>query len=171
MANELTAKQQAFAEAYVDNGGNQTKAAISAGYATKFAGTEGSRLIRNTAVQQQIMSLMHDAIGFSTVPALKQVVSLSRTANSEYVRLQASQDLLDRGGFKAVDTVDHRLDKGLSVVLDIAAPRATGTEEGGSKNGAVVTVTHQPMDNSSKKLDEEKVIDHNPIDEGVSGCE
>ena len=47
----LTEKQKAFAIAYVNNGGNRTQAAISAGYSTKVAKQSGYQALTSPAVQ------------------------------------------------------------------------------------------------------------------------
>lgn len=127
----LTKKQMRFVEAYVDNGGHQSAAAITAGYPETNASSQASRLIRNPLIQQEIMKLTLQRIGLKAVPALQQVVSLAASARSEYVRLEASKDLLDRAGFKPPDRVDHRLDADLTVTFDILP--TVKTIEGGSK--------------------------------------
>ena len=52
MANgKLTAKQQAFVEAYA---GNATAAALAAGYSEKTARSQGQRLLTNDDIQDAI---------------------------------------------------------------------------------------------------------------------
>ena len=46
MKDKLTAKQKAFADEYVKNGGNATQAAKEAGYSEKTAGIIGHENIR-----------------------------------------------------------------------------------------------------------------------------
>ena len=59
-SNGLTGKQQAFVAAYLANGFNATKAAISAGYAPGSAYAEGSRLLRNPKVADTIFRAFQD---------------------------------------------------------------------------------------------------------------
>lgn len=49
----LTIKRQKFADEYIKTG-NATKAAIKAGYSTKYAGTNADKLLKNTKVRDYI---------------------------------------------------------------------------------------------------------------------
>jgi phage terminase small subunit len=49
-----SSKRRRFVLNYVDNGGNATKAAVSAGYAEKSAHVEGSRLLKDDKVRAAI---------------------------------------------------------------------------------------------------------------------
>lgn len=53
----LTAKQDAFARAYVANGGNATRAAIEAGYSKKTATETGFENLRKPHIREYIDSL------------------------------------------------------------------------------------------------------------------
>jgi phage terminase small subunit len=50
----LTGKQLAFVTAYLNNGGNATKAAVSAGYSAKSAGALGSRMLKDVKIKELI---------------------------------------------------------------------------------------------------------------------
>ena len=119
----LSPQQDAFALEYVTNGGVGTEAAISAGYANASAHQAAHRLLRNPLVQQRILKLTLQRIGLLAPQALAQVAELSTGSKSDYVKLQAAQDLLDRAGFRPPEKVDHRVDANLTVTFDIA-PRA-----------------------------------------------
>jgi phage terminase small subunit len=56
----LSNKQRAFVEAYLANGFNATKAAITAGYSEKTAYSQGSRLLRNVEVSAAIEARMKE---------------------------------------------------------------------------------------------------------------
>ena len=116
---KLTDKQLAFVSAYIAAGGVVGAAAQAAGYASD---NEGSRLLRNPNVINEIQKQMLAAIGTHAVSALDTMAKLSRSAKSDYVRLEASRDLLDRAGFKPPDRIDHRIDGTLSVSFDIGIP-------------------------------------------------
>lgn len=49
---KLTVKQRAFADYYIENGGNATQAAISAGYSEKTARSQGQRLLTNVDIKK-----------------------------------------------------------------------------------------------------------------------
>lgn len=50
----LTHRQRAFVNAYLGNGGNGTKAAVSAGYAEGSASVAGSRLLSDPRIQHAL---------------------------------------------------------------------------------------------------------------------
>ena len=54
MANSLNTRQQAFVDYYLANGNNATQAAMSAGYSNHTAMQQGSRLLTNLHIKQQI---------------------------------------------------------------------------------------------------------------------
>lgn len=54
MAEKLTPKQKAFCDAYIENGGNATQAAIKAGYSQKSARTNGQRMLTYDAISAYI---------------------------------------------------------------------------------------------------------------------
>lgn len=119
--SKLTDKQAAFVSAYIASGGVVGLAAQTAGYASD---NEGSRLLKNPNVINEIQKQMLAAIGTHAVSALDTMVKLSRSAKSDYVRLEASRDILDRAGFKPPDRIDHRVDGTLSVSFDIGVSTA-----------------------------------------------
>jgi hypothetical protein len=56
--------------------------------------------MRVPLVQQAIFRATQKRMGFLAMPALPPVERLTSGAKSEYGRLEASKDLLDRAGFK-----------------------------------------------------------------------
>ncbi len=52
---ELTERQHKFIRAYIENGGNRTKAAITAGYSPKGASVEGSRQYGKVKIREEIV--------------------------------------------------------------------------------------------------------------------
>lgn len=128
----LTDKQAAFVDAYVMNGGRTQDAAIEAGYAEDGARQAGNRLLKLPHIQQALTRETLRVLGMSAPQALHTIRRLSNDARSEYVKLQAAQDLLDRAGFKPPERVDHRIDASLSVHLDILPdPKQVIDGEGG----------------------------------------
>jgi len=119
-ADKLTEKQNAFVDAYVANGGRGTQAARDAGYADKSAHVEANRLLKNPLILQEIYRRTVMELGASAPQALATVRELAVSAKSDYVRLEASKDILDRAGLKAPDRVDQRLDGELRVVIDLS---------------------------------------------------
>ena len=54
MTTRISPKQQAFVDYYLANGNNATQAALAAGYSPKTAQQQGSRLLLNVVVSQQV---------------------------------------------------------------------------------------------------------------------
>jgi hypothetical protein len=146
---ELTEKQAAFVKEYVSNGGNGKAAAIAAGYSEATAHSIAVQLKRNPLIQQAVQKEIVTQMGYAAVPALARIVQLVDGARSDYVRLEAAKDLLNRSGFQAPTRVDHRLDAGLSVTLSLGKATQTG---GGVEMKEVSEVTPPDVGKSSQKL-------------------
>jgi len=149
---DLTEKQSAFVQAYVSNGGNGTKAAISAGYARSGAKQEASRLIRNPKVQQAIAQEMQSAFGLAAVQAFAQLSRLLTRAKSEYVRLEAAKDLLSRAGYSLTNPLLSRGSSGLTVQLDIGISQPE-SGRGGSENVHPASARRSDVEKTSQKHD------------------
>ena len=108
MNQPLTEKQKAFAIAYVNNGGNRTQAAISAGYSTKVAKQSGYQALTSPAVQAAIRLEAEHVLNTNVGLAAKVLVELATTSKSDGVRLAAASALLDRGGMALVRQSEHR---------------------------------------------------------------
>ncbi|CAB4187764.1 Terminase small subunit [uncultured Caudovirales phage] len=128
---QLTDRQRAFAEHYVNTGGKVGIASQRAGYSDR---TMGSKLLRDPKVIKLIQEMMVDAIGVHAASALGTVVKLAKSARSDYVRLEAAKDILDRAGFKPPDKQLVKLSGDLSVSFDIAPQPIDVTERGGLEN-------------------------------------
>ena len=102
-ASSLTPKQKHFVDNLFTPGTTHVKAAIDAGYAERSAHVAASRTLRLPHVQEYINACVQEAIQTPSIRAMSQVAQLSTSAKSEYVRLQAGQDILDRAGHKAID--------------------------------------------------------------------
>lgn len=137
-AGSLTAMQRRFVDSYVAGHGSPTDAAIEAGYSPTSAKATASRMTRNPMIQKEIMRGVVSRIGLQAVPALHTIERLAQSSRSDYVRLEAARDLLDRAGFRPPERVDHRLDHQLTVEL-LLAHHPDG--EGGSKRSVTQTVT------------------------------
>ena len=108
MNQPLTEKQKAFAIAYVNNGGNRSQAAISAGYHSNRANQSGYQALSSPAVQAAIRKEAEDLLNSNVGIGAKVLVELATTSKSDSVRLQAAQSLLDRGGLPFVRQTEHK---------------------------------------------------------------
>lgn len=123
MGNEvtkLTEKQMALVDTLVTTGGTLKEAAKAAGYAPGESGrVSASRAIKLPHVQQYMMQRVTEELGLAATGAVSTVGRLARGAKSEYVRLQAAQDILDRAGFKPVDRSQVMVAGDIKVSIDL----------------------------------------------------
>jgi phage terminase small subunit len=155
---QLTAKQQRFVSEYLANGGKQTEAAETAGYAKDSAATRAYHLLRLPIVQQAIVKETLTAIGLSAVPALATVIRLSSVAKSDYVKLEAARDLLDRAGYGPPERAAEGSDQNINVSLVL-------TTEGVSKSAVTEMVTHPRIGKSPAEFEEAVVFPWEGADE------
>ena len=117
---KLTRRQVALVDAYVANGGNLTKAAQAAGYAEGNSGRVTAQKAMKTAhVQRYLMQVTAEAFSTHAAMAVGKVEGLASRAKSEYVQLQAAQDLLDRAGFKPIDRSQVQVAGDIKVSIDL----------------------------------------------------
>lgn len=116
MEEKLTPKEKGFIDDYLDTG-NATEAARR-NYDVKndnVAGVIGWENLRKPKIQQKIQDASE--LAFSTI------LALSQGADNESVRLNASKDILDRGGFKPTDKTDITSGgEKLAAVINIVKP-------------------------------------------------
>jgi len=117
---QMTARQERFVREFLKNGGKQGAAAEAAGYAAASVDSIGSQLVRNPLIQQAIARETLTAIGLSAVPALATVNRLLEHSRSDFVKLEAARDLLDRAGFGKPDRSMGYGDTGLTVSLNLS---------------------------------------------------
>tara|TARA_R100000353_G_scaffold60583_1_gene47965 strand:- start:178 stop:567 length:390 start_codon:yes stop_codon:yes gene_type:complete len=97
---ELTTRQSNFIDNLLAGGVSAKQCAIDAGYSERSAKVEASRLLKNSKVLHHLHQRAKKVLGVRAITALQTVSNLSQYANSEYVRLEASKDLLDRAGLR-----------------------------------------------------------------------
>ena len=118
---KLTDKQMALVDIMVAKGLPAAKAAVEAGYAEGKSGyVSAYKALKTPHVQQYMMQRMNEEFGLSATVAVNTVRRLSQNAKSEYVQLEASKDILDRGGFKAPDKHMHLLSGDFKVNIDLS---------------------------------------------------
>lgn len=95
MAKTLTKKQKDFANAYIDSG-NGTKSALAT-YDVKdenSAAVVASTNLSKLKIQEYIADKAEDAASM--------VYKLSQTSKQDFIKLNASKDILDRAGYQPV---------------------------------------------------------------------
>ncbi len=117
---KLTDKQTLLVDTLVATGCSIKDASQIAGYAKGESGrVSASKALKQAHVQKYMMQAVADAMGINATQACSRLVSLSQSARSEYVQLEASKDILDRAGFKAVDKVAHLHAGEIRVSIDL----------------------------------------------------
>jgi len=120
---ELTAKQRRFVEEFCSNGFNGTKAALSAGYSERTAGSISSENLQKPEIQAGISEFMNKATSkalVTTEDIVKELWELGRHAETESVRHSALKTLTDfTGGFDAnKKQIEHSGNIPLTIILD-----------------------------------------------------
>ena len=118
---QLTTKQQKLVDTIVATGCMITQASQQAGYAKGEAGrVTASKALKLPHVQEYMMKQVQETIGLGATKAVNRILSLSSSAKSEYVQLEASKDILDRAGFKAPDKQLHLLQGDIQVNINLS---------------------------------------------------
>lgn len=121
---DLTPKQREYVQALVRYGMNPSQAAEHAGYSHP---TSSGTLTRNPKIQQAVQELTKAEINSLAPQAVSVIVKLMSDAKSDYVKLQAAQDLLNRAGY-TIDNVGQSSSSGsLSVTLNLGGDAPIGT--------------------------------------------
>ena len=116
----LTDKQSKFVDNMLASNCSRTQSAIDAGYSPKSAHVEASRLCRNSNVLAALYDRTISSLSVDAVRALATVSSLSQDAKSEYVKLEASKDIMDRAGLRVVEEENSKLGNDITVKIDLS---------------------------------------------------
>jgi len=115
-AKEPTEQQRAVVEHILETGDTVTDAAK----ALELRRSSASRMLHYPHVQAYMMQRVTETLGMGSLVAAAEVMKLVRGARSEYVKLQAAQDVLDRAGFKAPEKHQHLVAGGVSINIDLS---------------------------------------------------
>lgn len=111
-SGKLTMKQRLFAQAYVDNGGNATQAAITAGYPESHAQPRGSENVSKRIVLDEIQrryDLRVAASGATADYALSKLkANLERAEQAErFSDVNKAAELIGKYHKLFTDKIDH----------------------------------------------------------------
>lgn len=110
--DKLTKKQQGFVKDYIDTG-NGTQSAL------KNYDTESYNTANQIAIENLQKPTIQEVIESHAGKAESMIYNLSQNGEAEAVRLNASKDILDRAGYKAVDKSIN-----LNMDVEITNPKA-----------------------------------------------
>lgn len=128
----MTEKMKKFAETYMETGKKMESALVAyPGVSNPMASVLANRNLKHPLVQQY----MKECIDIAS----DTIVNLARNAEKEETRLKASQDILDRLGFKAPDRLEIDDKRELSdidreAMLKVQSVLAGSVEEAVKKN-------------------------------------
>jgi hypothetical protein len=104
----LTQRQRQFVDALLDNGGNQTRAAISSGTDPKWARDYGSKLARNPKVIAALKEEADRRVRVSAPLAMDVLVEIMNNPTHKD-RLKAAESVLNRSGLIVASVVEHNV--------------------------------------------------------------
>ena len=115
---KLTDMQEAFVDLIVSGKHSPEQAAIEAGYSQATARVQAYELMQKPHVLQAVMERSAVRIVMHAPHAITCLQGLLN-AKSDYVKLEAAKDILDRSGFKPTEKHDHRIAGDISVNIDL----------------------------------------------------
>lgn len=144
----LTEKQEEYCQAYVRNGGNGSKAVVTAGYSQKGAPQTAYGLSKLAHITSRIDEISRDGYAKAVPTVMKELLRLATSAKSEMVRSQACVDWLNRSGHKAPDKVINLTGEGNMSEEELVASTIKALEEmvGGTIHIDVGGSKDQPHD-------------------------
>ena len=118
-SNQISPKAKKLVDILVSQGCTITEASKLAGYKGNSARVSASKMLRKPEVQEYMYQEIQRATGLHATKALNRISTLSQSAKSEYVQLEASKDILDRAGFKSPDKHQHLVAGNFSINIDL----------------------------------------------------
>ena len=112
----LTPKQERLVELVLSTGEKPHALAERAGYRS---GSAACKAWRTDAVQERYRELVHEHMSLDVASALQTRRALL-DSRSDYVRLEAAKDVLDRAGFKPVERHLVGVQGTLNVSIDLS---------------------------------------------------
>jgi len=117
---KMNPKAKPLIDALVHDGLTVKEAAEKVGYKGNSARVNGYKLLKDPDVNALYLAEVQKRIGLGAHKALNSVLKLSTNAQSEYVQLEASKDVLDRAGFKPVDKAQHLVAGEFNIKIDLS---------------------------------------------------
>ena len=116
----ITKRQRLLVDTIVANGCSIKEASIVAGYSKGDSGrVTASKTLRLPHIQEYMQQRIRESIGLNATKASHKMLELSTSAKSEYVQLEASKDILDRAGYKAVEKSMSLVQGNINVSIDL----------------------------------------------------
>ena len=116
---QISTKARKLVDILVAKGCTITEASKLAGYKGNSSRVSASKMLRKPEVQEYLQQELRRKLALGSTRALTRIESLSQSAKSEYVQLEASKDILDRAGYKSVDQ-HHHMVAGFQINIDLS---------------------------------------------------
>ncbi len=117
---DITPKAKLLVDTIVAKGCTITEASKLAGYKGNSSRVSASRMLHKPEVQAYLHQQIQSKLSLSSTKALATINHLVTNAKSEYVKLEASKDILDRAGHKAPDKHQHLMAGNFNINIDIS---------------------------------------------------
>ena len=114
--DKLTDLQRRMCEHLVLDGLSKAASIKKAGYASQAAGYS---VLKKQHIRAYIQGLINEHLQNSSIKAIHCIDKLITDARSDYVKLEASKDVLDRAGFKPVDRHAHLHGGEVTIKIDL----------------------------------------------------
>ena len=118
--NTISPKARKLVDILVAKGCTITEASKLAGYKGVSSRVRDSMMLQKPEVQEYMLQHLLKDISLQSSHALSSISRLSREAKSDYVRLEASKDILDRAGYKAPDRHQHLIAGSFDINIDLS---------------------------------------------------
>lgn len=117
---QINDKQKRLVDTLLSEGCSVEEASKSAGFKGKTPAVQGYQTLKKPHVQEYMYQQIRESFGLHSLKAVNTLKNLSSSAKSEYIKLEASKDILDRAGFKAPDQHQHQILGDFTVNIDLS---------------------------------------------------
>ena len=119
LAADLTEQQRVLVDNIVLHGMTPKQAGIEAGYAEGSVSVSVSRCLAKPHVRAYSQELAMTRLGTAGIEAMGVVVQLMRDARSDYVKLEAAKDMLNRAGWTPPEKKEVRVSGAVNVNISL----------------------------------------------------
>jgi phage terminase small subunit len=117
---QINEKQRKLVDTLLSEGCSVEDASKAAGFKGKTPAVQGYQTLKKPHVQEYMYQQIRESFGLHSLKAVNTLKNLSSSAKSEYIKLEASKDILDRAGFKAPDQHQHQILGDFTVNIDLS---------------------------------------------------
>jgi len=117
---KLSSKVRDLIEGLVSTGKSVQEVALDQGWIGEAGRQNAYSSLSTLSAKAYLKEKMYSKYSLQAPKALHNIETLSDTARSEFVKLQASQDILDRAGFAPVTQIQSQVLGDFKVKIDLS---------------------------------------------------